>query len=165
MLRPLRRFRHSDNIVFLLALCSIWLYVYMTGCGPPSLRAGLMYSTILAAPLCQKYANVYNTISAAAMAILLWNPHQLFTVSFQFSFIAVISIIFFFPYLDRQFLCSSKLIKRAYQFIILSISAQILLTPLSIYYFHKMPLFFWLSGMIAVPAAFLILMTSVIMVF
>jgi hypothetical protein len=28
-----------------------------------------------------------------------------------------------------------------------------------------MPLFFWLSGMIAVPAAFLILMTSVIMVF
>ncbi len=164
LLKPFRSVKFSDGITFLIALSAIWLYVYMTGAGPPSLRAAIMYTAVLAAPVFRKYLNTYNTIGAAAGAILIYNPHQLFTVSFQFSFIAVLSIIFFFPYLDRQYISSNKIKRRAYQLIILSVSAQVLLTPLSIYYFHKFPLLFWLSGMIAVPLAFFILLVSIIMI-
>ena len=164
LLKPFRGLRYSANITLAIALLSIWLYVFMTGSGPPSVRAAAMYTTVLAAPIAGRYLNTYNTIGAAAVGILLYNPHQLFTVSFQFSFMAVLSIIFFFPYLDKLYISPNKLMRKAYQLIILSVSAQILLTPLSIYYFHKFPLLFWLSGMVAVPMAFFILLVSIVMI-
>jgi competence protein ComEC len=163
LLKPFKGFRYSNNITFLIALLAIWLYVFMTGSGPPSIRAAAMYSAFLAAPIVGKYLNPYNTIGTAATAILLYNPNQLFTVSFQFSFIAVLSIIFFFPLLDKMLLSENKIIRKLYQLVILSVSAQLLLTPLSIYYFHKFPLLFFISGMVAVPMAFVILMISIVM--
>jgi competence protein ComEC len=44
-----------------------------------------------------------------------------------------------------------------WQLVSLSFAAQIFTLPLSIYYFHQFPLYFWLSGIIAVPLAFFLL--------
>jgi len=46
----------------------------------------------------------------------------------------------------------------------LSFSAQILVAPLTIFYFHKFPIYFWLSGLIAVPSAYIILVLGIIMI-
>jgi len=157
LLKPIQRFRYTEVIISFIAIMSIWLYVLMTGSGAPSMRAAAMYSCVLGAPLFRRYLSTYNTIGAAAIGILLLNPNQMMTISFQFSFIAVVSIIFFFPHVQKTLTWNSRVANYIWQLVALSISAQILLAPLSIYYFHKFPLLFWLSGIVAIPAAGMII--------
>jgi competence protein ComEC len=51
----------------------------------------------------------------------------------------------------------NPLLKRAGQLCCVSVAAQVGTFPLSIYYFHQFPVYFWLSNFVVVPAAYLIL--------
>src|SRR5258708_10759912 len=67
-------------------------YAFVVGVGPPVWRAALMLAIYLGARLLYRDRNMMNAIGAAALGILIADPHALFGASFQLTFLAVFII-------------------------------------------------------------------------
>ena len=138
-------------------LIVVWLYALVTGASPAVLRAAVMFSLILIGRLWFKGVNIYNILAFSALIILMYDPYLLFQLSFQFSYLALISIIFFQPRIERWYETKHWITTKVWQLTSVSIAAQILIFPISIYYFHTFPTYFILSGVAAVFLATFIL--------
>ncbi len=141
---------------FIIILC-LWLFALITGASPSVLRAATMFSFVLFGISFGRSVNIYNTLAASAFCLLLFNPFLIMEVGFQLSYLAVIGIVYFQPKVYRLWYIENKIGNFFWKLTAVAIAAQITTFPLSLYYFHQFPLYFWLSGMIVVPFAFLIL--------
>ena len=72
-------------------------YCVLTGSSPPAVRATVMFGTYVAASIFQREADPLSALAAAALIILSYAPHDLFSVGFQLSFLAVLSLHTLFP--------------------------------------------------------------------
>src|SRR6185503_8698722 len=59
----------------------------------PVIRAALVFSLGIFAPLVWRRTNSLNLIAGGAIALLVWRPSDLFDPSFQLTFLSVISIV------------------------------------------------------------------------
>jgi competence protein ComEC len=156
-----------------LGLALIWSYAFLTGLSASVLRATVMFTLVILGQAWERQSSLFNTLSAAACGLLLYNPYLLCDVGFQLSFLAVVSIVYLQPrivrwldvrnyVLDHQrswhgpaqqrfWRASAWLADAAWQLSALSIAAQIATFPLGLYYFHQFPFNFLLSNLIAVP--------------
>ena len=75
----------------------IGLYALLTGLQPPVVRAMLMAWVVLGGLALDRNVSWPNTVAAAALAVLLVDPVELFEPSFQLSFGAVLSLLLFAP--------------------------------------------------------------------
>ena len=135
----------------------VWFYVILTGMSPSVVRAGVMVSLYIVGNNIFKGTNSYNILSIAAIVMLIYNPYYLFQVSFQFSFISLLSILYFQPKISVWWTPESKFLKFIWSLINVSIAAQILIFPVTIYYFHQFPVYFAVSGIVAVPLVTIII--------
>lgn len=153
----LKRYR-SGRLLYLFIIAGLlWSYALLTGFSPSVQRATVMFCFILIGSSLQRPASIYNSIAASAFLLLLFNPKLIFEVGFQLSYAAVISIVFFYPRLEKLLSPKTKLIQKMWQLFCVSLAAQAGTFALSIYYFHQFPVYFWLSNFIVIPAAYLIL--------
>ena len=74
-------------------LAILLVYTALTGWQVSVVRAFLMSAAVLAARLAWRRSDVVNSLCLAALAILLWDPNQLFDTGFQLSFAAVLGIV------------------------------------------------------------------------
>lgn len=72
-------------------------YSLLTGMNAPVMRAVIMSCIIIAAIVTNRKNTPAALVALAALVILVSNPLQLYTVSFQLSFSAIISILFILP--------------------------------------------------------------------
>jgi len=144
-------------IKLITLLFAVWTYAMVTGASPAVLRSAVMFSLILIGRLWFKGANIYNILAFSALLILLYDPYLLFQLSFQFSYLALISIIYFQPHIEKLYETKHWITTKIWQLTSVSIAAQILIFPISIYYFNKFPTYFILSGVAAVFLATFIL--------
>ncbi len=145
-----RRYRWTKAI---LSLILIWLFALITGLGASVLRAAVMATFLAVGQTMKRKANIYNILAASAFALLLWNPAFLFDVGFQLSYFAVIGIVYFFPKIQKLVISKNKIINWTWDALAIGFAAQLVVTPLSLYYFHQFPTYFWLSGLLAVPVS------------
>ena len=99
-------------------------------------------------------ASVYNALGVAALAILFFNPSQLFDLSFQLSFVSVISILALSPKIKNHLFKSKETgpVKRVIGVLFsTSLAAWAGLLPLTIYYFRIVTPIAVLANMIVVP--------------
>lgn len=144
-------------VKFVVLMIVVWTYALVTGASPAVMRAAVMFSLILMGRLWFRGVNIYNILAFSAFLLLLYDPYLLFQLSFQFSYLALISIIYFQPRIERLYETKHWLTTKVWQLISVSIAAQILMFPISIYYFHSLPTYFILSGVAAVFLATFIL--------
>jgi competence protein ComEC len=78
----------------ILSVIPICTYGLLSGMLPSTQRAVIMVIVFLMALLFEREQDTMNTLAVAAMVILVVNPPSLFSVSFQLSFIAVLTIIY-----------------------------------------------------------------------
>ncbi len=90
--------RHHMHIWTTLAI--VWLYTWLTGLGPPVVRAAIMVSFSMAAELFGRQKSAFIALIIAAAAMTGFNPGLLFDASFQLSFAAMAGLIFVFPLLE-----------------------------------------------------------------
>jgi competence protein ComEC len=83
-----RRLRLPSIAVALMTLVALAAYVGIVQDRPPILRAALIAAFYLCARPLFRRVELLNTISLAALAILLWKPSSLGDSSFQLSFLA-----------------------------------------------------------------------------
>jgi competence protein ComEC len=80
-----------------LTLPCILLYMLIAGGGISVIRATIMVVTFFLAILFDRERSLLHTLGLAAFLILLFSPPALFDVSFQLSFLAVLSILYLVP--------------------------------------------------------------------
>ncbi len=146
-----------------LILLGIWTFALITGLSPSVLRAATMFSFIQLGMVLDRRASIYNTLAASAFLLLLINPFLLFDIGFQLSYLAVLGIVFFQPKIYRAWHPPNQVLDYCWKLTAVAIAAQLTTFPISLFYFHQFPVYFWLSGLVVVTAASIILGLGVLL--
>jgi competence protein ComEC len=106
----MRRMRLAEIPATLLTVGLCFAYAFLTDVGAPVWRATLMCTIYLGTRLLYRDRAMVNAVGAAALGLLILDPRQLFTASFQMTFVCVLIVAAIgVPMLDR----TSQLYKRA----------------------------------------------------
>lgn len=140
-----------------LILICIWTFTALTGAGPSVLRAAVIFSLMVLGDLLSRKNNTYNTLAASAFILLLVNPFYLWDIGFQLSYLAVLSIVWISGPLYRAVYFSSRPLRYVWQLIAITLSAQVLTTPVILYHFHQFPNLFLITNLLIVPLSGLVL--------
>lgn len=138
--KKLRQMRHF------VAIALIWLYVLIVGAQPPAMRAAIMITLYLLSLISQRGRFPFNSLCAAALILLAFNPFQLFDAGFQMSFCAVLGILLFASALNPVNRRHRALFHLA-EWVCLPVSAVLGTLPVVVYTFHALPLAFLPSNM------------------
>ncbi|MCO6174502.1 ComEC family competence protein [Flavobacterium sp. NRK F10] len=157
---PLKQLTYGLFIQLFIILSLLWGFALLTGFSPSVSRAVTVFSLIALGKILNKTNAVYNLIAASALLLLLFNPNSLFDIGFQLSYAAVLSIVLFNPFFKYFRFSSNKFIIYFIDIILVSISAQIGVLPLSILYFNQFPILFLPANIVAIPLVTLVLILS-----
>jgi competence protein ComEC len=160
------------NMILISTLISILvvvLYTFIAGSGISVIRASIMVVLFMASILVNREQDLYNTLAFAAFLILIMSPYSLFDISFQLSFLAVVSILFLTPRLvqllpptltsdamgptrEKGLLGHFKNAPRTISlFFFASLSATLGTLPLILFYFNRLSLVTLVANLIVVP--------------
>ena len=133
-----RLFRLQGRVPLVIAILLVLAYAYMTGLRPSAVRAALMVSLAFGALILDRENDLPSALAFAALTTLFFNPLLLFTVGFQLSYAATISLIYLYtPLMELPVFQRFPLPLRSP--LVITMAAQIGVLPLSIYYFHALP--------------------------
>ena len=91
-------FGRRRSIYIWLTLALIWLYALLAGMHPPIIRAAIMGSLFLIAEYLGRQRSAIIALAFAAAVMVGIQPHVLWSVSFQLSFLAMAGLVFLYPY-------------------------------------------------------------------
>ena len=83
-----------------IALLGAFAYMLLTGATVPTQRAFLMLALMMLAVMLDRVAISFRLLAWAAVAVLIWAPESLLSVSFQMSFAAVVGLTAIYEGLD-----------------------------------------------------------------
>jgi len=89
----MRRLTRHRIVQFICVVSFLFAYSIAVGAQAPVIRAALVFSLGIFAPIVWRRANSLNVIAGAALVLLVWRPNDLFDPSFQLTFLSVISIV------------------------------------------------------------------------
>lgn len=124
----------------------LWFFALMTGFSAPVLRSALMFSFLLVAGLINRTQSLLNTLAASALLILCYDPFSAFSAGFQLSYLAVVGIGAWVPYLNQLMRPTSWIGIKLWELSVVAVAAQLLTFPLGLYYFHSFPTYFLLAN-------------------
>lgn len=162
---PVKRIRFGRTIHTVLIILMIVSYAAITGFSPSVTRASLMFILISLGLVLNRMGNTFNTIFASAFLMLLYNPNYLYDVGFQLSYTAVIGIVYLYPKLFALHEPKSWLGLKLWSLLCLALAAQLATFPLGLYYFHQFPTYFFITNLIVIPAAFVLLLGGFVLFF
>ncbi|KPJ73131.1 hypothetical protein AMJ52_04255 [candidate division TA06 bacterium DG_78] len=149
----------SPKIKFMIIMIVLSIYAGVVGFRPSIYRATLMAFFFGLAIILQRNVDGLHVINITAISLLLINPLLLFDVGAQLSFAAVYGIVFLYPkisaYLKDK--VKNKFLKFIYASMTVSFSAQLFVSPVLIYYFHRLPTLAIFSNLIVVPIAMIVI--------
>ncbi|GJH40734.1 competence protein ComEC [Capnocytophaga sp. HP1101] len=140
--RPLR---------FFILLIGLWTFALVAGVSPSVLRATVMFSFVGIATLIRRKQGRFDALILSMFFLLLINPYYLYDVGFQLSYAAVFSIMKFYPVMLKWWQPENKYIRWVWSLFLVGVSAQIVVLPISLYYFHQFPVLFFVSNLVVVP--------------
>jgi len=169
----------------LLVIPLIWFYAAMTGFPASAIRATVMATVVIGGWALRRPTELINSLFAAALIILVWEPSQLFQAGFQLSFCVVLCIILLMPrfealgkYLLKKFFGPDPWIPvqppsrwqrmlrgpahYAWETFLVSLVAWLGSIPLSAYYFHVFTPVSVPANLLAVPLCGVVLICNLI---
>jgi len=155
--------RHLMIIKSIIIIISLWFFATIAGLTPSVMRSALMFSMFVIGKVLKRSSSVYNIIFASAFILLLINPYEITSVSFQLSYAAVLSIVFFQPYIYKLFVFQRWIPDKIWALSSVSIAAQLGTMPIGLFYFHQFPNYFFLTNILVIPLASIILYLAVIL--
>lgn len=150
-------------VLALISIAILWTYALLTGLSPSVLRAVTMFSFIAMGRALSRNSNIYNTLAASALVLLIYNPYLIMSVGFQLSYLAVFGIVYIQPKLYDLVEVNHWLLDKIWAITCVSFAAQLATAPLSMLYFHQFPSYFLLSNLFIIPAAFVILISGLVL--
>lgn len=151
--------RKTKFIVMLFLI----FYMFLTGFSPSIVRASIMNIIILGAGIFHRKNDLATSISLSLLIILIYNPFLIENIGLQFSYIATIGIILLQKNIKKvlknlkiknkkwKYRLSTKTLKiisKIQEILSVTISAQISILPIMIYYFNIFGTYFLLSNLL-----------------
>jgi len=150
------------NIAFWFSVLAIILFTILTGASASVIRSALMGGLVLLANNSGRLYNPKNSLTLAAFLMVLANPMILrYDIGFQLSFFATMGIIYVAPFLNSYFKKmqgspvnsdnrAALYLLYLKETFLMTFSAQLMVLPLLLFYFHNFSL-------VALPANLIIL--------
>lgn len=138
------------NVAFWFSVGAIFVFTILTGASASVIRSALMGGLVLLANNSGRLYDSKNSLALVAFLMVLANPMILrYDVGFQLSFMATLGILYLAPLLKNYFKKLPSVLNFGETFL-MTVSAQIMVLPLILFYFHNLSL-------VALPANLLIL--------
>lgn len=145
-------------------------YLVLSGGSIATQRAFIMTGIMFLAILLDRRAISLRNVALAAMAVLVWRPESLMSVSFQMSFGAVVALIAVYETgLSRGWFYASggnvfQGVLKAGRYLaglaLTSLIAGAATAPFALYHFHRVAVYGLLGNMLGVPVMGLVIMPS-----
>lgn len=164
MLKFLGRSAWGRILRAILSILCIWFYAAITGFSPSVLRASTMFSFVALGQSFFRSTNIYNTLAASALILIILDPFIIQRIGFQLSYLAVISIVSIQPLIYRQLMFKNFLADKAWGITSVSIAAQLGTGPLGLFYFNQFPNYFILTNLIVIPLAGFIIYAALLVI-
>lgn len=151
LFKPLSRLKYGIIFHSLLIVLLLWGFALLSGLSPSVTRAVTMFSFFAFAKLFNRETNSINTLFLSFLALLIFNPLWLFQVGFQLSYLAVFFIVWLLPIFYKIGYSKYWIVRKVWTIVAVTVSAQIGVLPLSLYYFHQFPGLFLLTNIVVLP--------------
>ncbi len=151
------RFKKTKCLVVLFIL---WLLVAITGFSPSILRAAIMLSLMIIGKTFYKQGNAFNTLFISAFVLLLFNPYLIVDVGFLLSYFAVFGILYLYPLIYNRIYFNNIVLRWLWASTVISLSATIVTLPITLYFFHQLPIWFVFSNLIIIPLSMVLLFAA-----
>lgn len=163
ILYPLRYVRGGKWLLSILIVIFLWSFAFLSGLSPSVIRAVVMYTLCVVAAVFteSRFAGV-SSVSLAAFLMLLYQPMYLFDVSFQLSFVAVLSLLVIYPLVERLLHSRWWVLNYLWQSLAISFAAQLGTLPFILCYFGTFPTYFLLANLVVTPLSVVILALTLI---
>ncbi|WP_160714583.1 ComEC/Rec2 family competence protein [Chitinophaga solisilvae] len=159
---PQRRLADAGRAAVVITI--LWAFALLTGASASVLRSAVMFTGItIGRFVLQRPAVTYNTLAASAFLLLWYDPWMVTDAGFQLSYLAVLSILLFYQPLFRLLYFPQKWLEYIWQMIAVSLAAQVLTLPVSIWYFHQFPNYFLPANLIAVPLSTVVIYGEIVL--
>lgn len=152
LIRGVRHTRWRWFSLPLVLLC-LWGYTLVAGMPVSLLRAALMLSIFTVISLMQYETDPLHPLALSAIIILLIAPADLLSISFQLSFTATFFLLALWVPLRDKF----PTLPWAVRLLATSCIAQVGTMPLTLYYFHQLPLLAPLLSLLVIPLTTIII--------
>lgn len=178
----LRTLRVSRGWCGVVVAPLMWFYVAATGWQTSAIRSVLMSTIVIGGWSLERPGDLFNSLAAALLAVLLWDPGQLFQASFQLSFGVVGGMALLVPVIEPRVLTLVRIDPDPFlpdelrprwqrwaaeplrQFALLlaaSVAALIASLPLTVHYFHLLNPVSLLANLLVVPMSGITLAANV----
>ena len=138
----------------IITILVIIIFMMLTNMTPSVVRAGICSIIVILASLIHRKQDTYTSIAFAILYTLIQNPYSLYNIGMQLSYAGTISIIMFYPEIKikkKEKNIIDKIKNYILDSILLTLSANILIMPLTIYNFNTISLNFVLANLLAGP--------------
>ena len=159
----LNRKKWQKTLKQVLLLALIWFYALIAGLSPSILRASLMISFVIIGEMIRRKGFIINSIAASAFILLCINPNNLFEIGFLLSYAAVMGIVVLQKPIYNLLYVKNKLLDMAWQITAVALSAQIATIPFTLFYFHQLSTYFWLSNLFMTPVSFIVVVSGMLL--
>jgi competence protein ComEC len=175
LLKYFDRSKKGKYLKFLITVFLLWLFAAVTGFSPSVCRSALMFSLLAFAKVLNRPSSGYTTLAFSAFVLLVIDPMLLFNIGFLLSYFAVLSILSIMPLMQGLLLQKDygkdntlkMYLKDAANYfigiVLVSVAAQAGTGVLSVCVFGQFPVYFMLTNVIVIPAAFLIMVSAVLL--
>ena len=155
--------KRRSKLTIILSTTIVWAYVIFIGFPASAVRAATLLSIYSMVLLSLRPDPTLNTLALAYIIMVLVNPFNIFDIGFQMSFLAVGSILLFYPLFFCLLSSHSNIIRAIWGLFCVSLAAQIGTLPLIVFYFGRISCYSLITSFIAIPAATLILYLCVLL--
>ena len=137
----------STKYAVVISILVIWIYAGITGFSPSVLRASFMFSVLAIAQLTGRNKSSMNVLFFSAFVLLMFNPLWIYDIGFQLSYLAMIGIFMLYEPIFKLFYFRNKWATKIWQGTAVGFAAQLITSPLTLYYFHQFPNYFILTNL------------------
>lgn len=144
--------RKNSNYIVIIFLI---IFMLVAGSSPSVVRATIMGIIIIIAEIISRKPNIYASLSTSALIILIYNPLSIFDMGFLLSFGGTIGIVLFYEkikaWIINKFSIKNNVLVYIVETLSVTLSAQIVLTPIMCYAFNTISFVSILVNVLIVP--------------
>jgi len=157
LFKPISRNKAGKIFSSICIVIILWGYAFLVGFTPSIIRAVTMFSFLSFARISKRDSSSLSLLFLSAVVLLIYDPCFVYQIGFQLSYAAVFSIVTLYPILHQKIYFTYWLPKKAWSIFCVTLTAQLGVFPLSLYYFHQVPGLFLLSNLLLIPFLLIIL--------
>jgi len=155
--------RKKALLSLIIVVPFLWLFALLTGASASVLRSVVMFTLIGIGNALHRKNLTINVLFASAFLLLVNDPKRLEDLGFQLSYAAVLSILLFQKPIEQLLVLKHPGAKMIWSLVAVTLSAQILTTPIVLYHFNRFPTLFLIANMVAVPLSSCILILEIVL--